>query len=169
MAALLVIMFSVPAAAVDNADAALERLASDYVAALPELSPVNATILGDHSKDDQLDDVSAAGRAALHDILTGFSQRLDDIEWDELTEPNRIDAAILSNQLASDLFAQDSLREWSWNPMLYVNTAGTALYGLMARDFAPIDERLNNAAARLQQLPRFLQHAILIDSDTCTQ
>jgi uncharacterized protein (DUF885 family) len=159
LAALLVIMFSVPAAAVDNADAALERLASDYVAALPELSPVNATILGDHSKDDQLDDVSAAGRAALHDILTGFSQRLDDIEWDELTEPNQIDAAILSNQLASDLFAMDSLREWSWNPMLYVNTAGTALYGLMARDFAPIDERLNNAAARLQQLPRFLQQA----------
>lgn len=152
-------MCGIPAAAADNADAALERLASDYVDALPQLSPVNATVLGDHRRDDQLDDVSAAGRAAKHDVLTGFSKRLDGIAWDTLSQPNQIDAAILRNQLASDLFALDTLREWSWNPMQYVNTAGTAIYGLLARDFAPIEQRLDDAASRLQQLPRFLQQS----------
>ena len=159
LAILLFVISGVPAYAQSDADAVLERLASDYVDALPELSPVNATILGDHRKDDQLDDVSAAGRAARHDILTDFSKRLDNIGWDGLTQQNQIDAAILRNQLASDLFALETLREWSWNPMQYVNIAGTALYGLMARDFAPIEERLDDAAARLQQLPRFLQQS----------
>jgi uncharacterized protein (DUF885 family) len=159
LAVLLFVISGVPADAADDADAVLERLASDYVDALPELSPVNATILGDHRKDDQLDDVSAAGRAARHDILIDFSKRLDRIGWDELTEQNQIDAAILHNQLASDLFALETLQEWSWNPMEYVNIAGTALYGLLARDFAPIEERLGDATARLQQLPRFLQQA----------
>ena len=159
LVALLLAMCGIPAAAADNADAALERLASDYVDALPQLSPVNATILGDHRRDDQIDDVSAAGRAAKHDLLAGFSKRLDGIAWDTLSQPNQIDAAILRNQLASDLFAMDTLREWSWNPMQYVNTAGTAIYGLLARDFAPIEQRLDDAASRLQQLPRFLQQA----------
>jgi len=159
LAVLLLAVSGIPAVAADNADAALERLASDYVDALPELSPVNATILGDHRRDDQLDDVSAAGRAITHDMLTGFSKRLDGIAWDTLSQPNQIDAAILRNQLASDLFALDKLQEWSWNPMQYVNTAGTAIYGLLARDFAPIEQRLDDAASRLQQLPRFLQQA----------
>jgi len=40
-----------------------------------------------------------------------------------------------------------------------VNLSGNAIYGLMARDFAPVEERLMSAAARLRQLPRFFSQA----------
>ncbi len=43
--------------------------------------------------------------------------------------------------------------------MHYVNLSGSAIYGLMARDFAPIETRLISVTSRLEQLPRFLRQA----------
>lgn len=152
-------IFSALSASASDTDQALERIASDYINALPELSPVTATTLGDHRADDRIDDVSAAGRKARHEMLGAYNARLGGIKWKQLSKPNQIDAAILRNRLESDLFALDTLQEWAWNPLLYVNIAGSSLYGLLARDFAPIEGRLDNAAARLEQLPGFLQQA----------
>lgn len=53
----------------------------------------------------------------------------------------------------------DELREWAWNPLYYVNISGSAIYGLVARDFAPIETRLINATSRLEQMSRFLEQA----------
>ena len=51
------------------------------------------------------------------------------------------------------------MQEWAWNPLIYTNLAGSSIYGLMARDFAPVETRLKNATARLEQLPRFFAQA----------
>jgi hypothetical protein len=37
--------------------------------------------------------------------------------------------------------------------------AGQSVYSLMARDFAPMEQRLTSAAARLEKLPKFLNQA----------
>ncbi len=42
---------------------------------------------------------------------------------------------------------------------MYVNLAGSSIYGLVARDFAPLEDRLLAAASRLEQFPRFLDQA----------
>lgn len=142
-----------------DADDALQRLSDEYIDALPKFSPVNATIIGDHRKDDRIDDVSARGRKARRNLLRKFEKQCDDIEWDELSKSQKVDAAMLRNQIASDLFAIETLQEWAWNPLYYVNIAGSSLYGLMAREFAPLDVRLENATARLERLPQFLRDA----------
>lgn len=142
-----------------SADRALQKLADDYINALPELSPVEATALGDHRADHLIDDVSAAGRAAQRKLLAGFRKRLGEMEWEQLSVSNQVDAAILSNRLDSALFQIDTLREWAWNPLYYVNLGGSAIYSLLARDFAPLDSRLNNTTARLNALPQFLAQA----------
>ena len=147
------------AIAESSADRAMQALADDYINALPELSPVNATMLGDHRADALIDDVSAAGRNARRDLIIGFRKRLGEIEWDELSTANQVDAAILQNRLDSALFDIDTLREWAWNPLHYVGVGGSAIYGLMARDFAPVESRLNNVTARLNALPVFLEQA----------
>jgi uncharacterized protein (DUF885 family) len=81
------------------------------------------------------------------------------MDIDSMSRANQIDADILMNQLQSDLWSLDVLQEWAWNPLYYVNISGSAIYGLVARDYAPIESRLRSATSRLNQIPRFLEQS----------
>ena len=155
----VLLAFSSTAAFASPADDKLRMLADEYIDALSVHTPVWATVLGDHRRDDQIDDVSSAGRQKHRQALKGIQDELSAIDWNELTPANQVDAAMLSNSLGSSLFAIDTLREWSWNPLHYVDIAGQSVYGLMARDFAPLEQRLINVASRLEKLPAFLDQA----------
>lgn len=157
-AAVLALCFAQPAAATP-ADDAFQALADRYIGDLAEFSPVNATLIGDHSADDRLDDVSDGGRAVLQTKLREYRDALAVIDRDALSRANQVDAEILGNQLESDLWDLETLQEWAWNPLVYVNLSGSAIYGLLARDFAPIGDRLASVTARLEQLPRFFDQA----------
>lgn len=141
------------------ADEAFEALAADYIDDLPQFSPVYATSIGDHRFDDRLDAVDAAARAKRAGLYRKYLSALDAIDWDDLSRANKIDAELLRNEVAANIWSIEEFREWAWNPLVYVNLAGSALYGLMARDFAPLDERVADAASRLEQFPRFLRQA----------
>ena len=152
-------LFAGNALAASEADRAFETLSDQYLNEVIEFSPVGATAMGDHRADDRLDEVDAAARERERTAFVGYRDRLAAIDTNELTRANQVDAAILRNEIESSLFGLDTLEEWAWNPLLYVRLSGGAVYGLLARDFAPLEQRLDNAAARLEQLPRFLEQA----------
>ena len=159
MPALLSVFFA-PAGMADPAvDSAFDALAEDYLDAMPELSPVNATLIGDHRFDDRLDQVDAAARNEQRNVYRALLARLTEIDWDNLSSENQIDADLLKLDIEYRLWDLDVFAEWAWNPVAYVNTSGSAIYGLLARDFAPLPERLDNVASRLEQLPRFFEQA----------
>ncbi len=143
-------------AADSSTDEAFRNLADEYLSELPNLSPVNATLIGDHSADHKLDQVNAAARDARRVILVDYIDSLNSLDFDSLSRANKVDAEMLMSQLQSDLWSMDELQEWAWNPLVYIGMSGSAIYGLVARDFAPVEERLLNITARLQQMPRFL-------------
>ena len=147
------------ASAAPGADESFSTLAARYLDGIADRSPVAATALGDHRADDRLDDVDAAARARIRDTFLDYRETLAGIDRDELSRANQVDAAILHNEIESTLFELDTLEEWAWNPLHYVRLSGNAIYGLLSRDFAPLDERLANAASRLEQLPRFFTQA----------
>lgn len=160
--ALLAIVFlhiAAPALADDATDRAFRNLADEYISDLANFSPINATLIGDHSADHKLDQVDAAGRAHYRELLLEYLKALQAIDVKALSRANQVDAALLMNQMRSDLWSQDKLQEWAWNPLNYVGAAGSAIYGLVARDFAPIETRLKNATSRLSQIPRFLEQS----------
>ena len=140
-------------------DADFESLADQFVSDLPALSPVAATWIGDHRRDADLDQVDDAARDKLRSTLQDYQAALEAIDRDVLSRANQIDYELLSSDVAARLWSLDELQEWAWNPLYYVNTAGSSIYNLVARDFAPVEERLGNAAARLEQFPRFLEQA----------
>jgi uncharacterized protein (DUF885 family) len=142
-----------------ESDSAFEGIAAAYVNDLAELSPVDATLIGDHRKDGVLDQAGNSGRAAVSRIYKQHLAELQDIDWQSLSRANQVDAGLLLNELESRLWQIESLQEWAWNPLVYVRASGNAIYGLMARDFAPLPERLEHATSRLEQLPRFLGEA----------
>ncbi len=151
-----VLLLATSAALADSADDAFQRLGQRYVDEFPALAPVAATWLGDHRFDDRLDQVSAEARAAEAALARRYLAELKRIDRERLSRPNQVDALLLENQLRQDLWALERLREWSWNPMLYTGLTGNAIYGLMAREFAPLPERLGHVADRLEQFPRLL-------------
>jgi len=157
IAILLCTIFSGSAGAASNADEAFENLADRFIVEMPVFSPVSATLLGDHSADGQLDQVGSIARTAARKNYLEFLEALATIERYELSRANQVDAELLRTEIESKLWSLETLQEWAWNPLMYVRLAGNSIYGLAARDFAPIEDRLTAAASRLEQFPRFLE------------
>ncbi|MCA1638729.1 MAG: DUF885 domain-containing protein [Acidobacteria bacterium] len=141
----------------DTADKQFEALANKYIAELLEMNPEWATNLGEHRYDNRLNDYSLAGIKKARDFNESYLTQLKKIQFDKLSKVNNIDARIMRDNLEYNLFQIDILREYEWNPMYY--NIGTAINNLIARDFAPLKERLTNTKARLEQIPEVVAAA----------
>jgi uncharacterized protein (DUF885 family) len=137
-------------------DQVFEQLARRYLDEFPQQSPVDATSLGDHRFDDRIDDVSANGWKAQLDFSERHLAALQPIDRSRLTRANQVDALLLAHELEYQRWKLATLEDWRWNPLIYTRLAGDALYGLIARDFAPEPQRLQKLGKRLDELPRFL-------------
>ena len=146
----------VPVALAVRANAAFAVQAQRFIASLTRLAPTYATVLGEHRYDDRLPDITAAGRTAEAREWRGILAALARIDRTRLTRDNQVDYALLDNQLRYSLWSLETMQDWAWNPQGYNDTAGGALYGLAARDFAPWPVRLRAATARMEALPAFL-------------
>ncbi len=152
-----------PAAAAPAGDAAVDAAFADLskraLDTWMQLSPISATQIGDHRYDAEIDDLSAAGQQKMLTAYKGLVADLDRIDVSKLSRENQVDAAILRNQLQSEVWTAEVLQSPKWDPQMYNGMAGSALYGLMAREFAPLPERLKSATARMEKLPQIFAQA----------
>src|SRR5579871_6671795 len=132
-------------------------LARGYLDDLAERHPDVATSLGDHRFDGRLPDPSAAGLADERRALGRWDAKLNELDAGALSDEQRVDAAMMADSVARRMFEIDSLREHTWNPLLA--NPGRAIYLLLARDFAPLPDRLASVAARLAEIPATLDAA----------
>ena len=141
----------------DDADSAFTRYATATLDGLLERQPEWATGVGDHRHDDRL----TVGTANHYEQTSRWAGErlagLAGIDAGRLSPQHQVDAQILANQLARLRFMIDEVREQEWNPM--VANPGRAIYNLLARDFAPLADRLRSAARRLAMLPESLAAA----------
>jgi uncharacterized protein (DUF885 family) len=141
----------------DEPDGAFVAHATATLDGMLELHPELATEAGDHRHDGRL----TVGTAAHYEQVSRWAgERLAGlavIDAGRLSAQNRVDAQILANHLARLRFGIDELRTHEWDPM--AANPGRALYTLLARDFAPLPERLRSAAQRLACLPESLAAA----------
>jgi uncharacterized protein (DUF885 family) len=149
--------FAPTAAARGDENAAFEALGKRYIDEFGRYSPVSATALGDHRHDGDLDDLGAAGRAGKLGWNEALLADLRRINRSELSREHQVDAAMLDNQLRYAIWTEQQFRDWSWDPLVYTQLAGQSLYGLIARSFAPLPERLRSVTLRLEKLPRLLE------------
>jgi hypothetical protein len=142
-------------------DAEFTRLAQEYLDDRAERHPDSATGLGDHRFDAHLPDTSEQARQDERRALQGFAGRLAALgplsAGRALPDEDRVDAAMMADGIARRIFELDELREHTWNP-LQANP-GRAIYQLLARDFAPLPERLTSVAGRLAEVPALLAGA----------
>jgi len=146
-------------AAPSAADTQFSQLSERYITTLTSLDPVGATQLGEHRYDSELPDPSAAGRARSRAASVALLADLRRIDRAALSRDNQVDAALLENALRYDIWSQDEIQSWAWNPQVYNSTASNALYSLVARDFAPFPQRFDSIVARMEKLPAYLAEA----------
>ena len=140
-----------------STDAEFAGLAREYLDDRADRHPDAATGLGDHRFDARLPDPSAPALAAEHRALDGWAARLAALDRGALSAEHRVDAAMMADSVARRVFEIDELREHSWNPLLA--NPGKAIYQLLARDFAPLPDRLGSVAGRLADVPAALAGA----------
>ena len=142
-----------------QADQQFAQLSAQALEQWMAASPISATQIGEHRHDNRIDDVSAAGIAASAQQTQALLDALDQIDVQTLSRENQVDAAILRNQLEGDLFRTNTLADWQWDPQYYSGLAGSAIYGLMAREFAPLPDRLRSATERMELIPQIFAAA----------
>jgi len=151
----LLISMSLCTAKAAEMDSQFEELATRYIEEFTALSPVRATELGDHRYDSKLDEISPSARDQQARFCRSWLEQLSGIDRVKLSRQLQIDHELLEHDLSKQLWELTVLREWEWNPLVYTSLAGGAIYSLTARDFAPLEQRLADVAARLDGFADF--------------
>ncbi|MDR7296955.1 uncharacterized protein (DUF885 family) [Pelomonas aquatica] len=133
-------------------------LTSDrFIEALWKLDPDAAVAAGRFDFAASLTLPSAAQRQRRRAFLNKWQGVFDCAPGMQLSPSERMDCAILSAKIKSDLWRLDTLREWAWNPSEY-NPAGN-IDLILNTDWAPLQERVKALHARIRQLPAFYAEA----------
>jgi uncharacterized protein (DUF885 family) len=123
------------------------------------LNPVHATAAGMHGHDARWPNFSEAGRLerlAFADRWIGVFRAIDAAS---LTTDEAIDRDLVLLELTAARFADEELREEAWNPLEWIYVVGGGLFPLLARDFAPLADRLASTASRLEGIGAVLAAA----------
>jgi uncharacterized protein (DUF885 family) len=141
----------------DDTDRQFATLARQYLDDQGRRHPDFATELGDHRFDSHLPVLSADELASERQVLERWADALRRLDPGQLTAEHRVDATMMAGHIDQQVFELDELREPAWNPLLA--NPGRAIYQLLARDFAPLHERLTSVAGRLAEVPGTLAAA----------
>lgn len=135
-------------------NARFEKLADGFFQGFLPLNPEWATGLGDHRFDHMLSDYSPDGIEKKESFYIAYLDSLKQVKPSGLNSTNRVDFDILENRIRAMIFELDTLKSYQWNPRMY--NPGGAIYSLLVRDFAPLEERMRNVVSRLDAIPELL-------------
>ena len=121
--------------------------------------PTDATSAGNHAYDGRWPDVSAAARPGRLAFIDEWTATFAAFADETLDLDERVDRDLLLGALDSYRFNETVLREDAWSPMAWVYLIGGGLFGLVAREFAPLADRLVSVASRAEGLPAVLDAA----------
>ena len=138
----------------DDAELTYEALAERIVDGLLARDPVAATWLGEHRYDGRLPDLSQEGVDETLAMVDHALSAIDQLDDAALGTVSVVDLEILRIALSDRRLALETLQAHTWDPL--VANPGTGIHLLLARDFAPLDERLGSVADRLDAVPEAL-------------
>ena len=159
LAGALALLASATAHAAPDAAAThrFEQVVHDFYEHYLATHPEEATQLGDHRFDRKAGDSSAAGVAADRRLFRKTLDVIQAIPASSLPPDQAVDREILENDLRARLYDIEVLKTYTWQATDYSATEG--VYVLLARDFAPMKDRLAAAKLRLEAIPKLLAAA----------
>ena len=114
---------------------------SEFLAEFFAQNPVLATATGEHRHDGAWPDATEAGRLARLEAGDRWLARFGALT--DLSPDEAIDRDLVVGELEAARFAETELREDAWNPLEWVYLLGEGIFTLIAREFAPLADRLD--------------------------
>ena len=137
----------------------LDSLGRAAYAAMWQFHPVDATRSGFHDHDRELGNYTSVRAAALTARLKSFLVMLDRLDTTQLSLDGRIDRELLAGNIKMELFWLERRKLLERSPYFYAAECVNGVYYLLLFDFAPLPERAQSVAARLEAIPKFIRTA----------
>jgi len=137
----------------------LQRRFAAYLDEFVADQPIAATSIGDHRHDGRWPDVSESGQAATLALIDRWLADFRGLDAAALEPDDAIDRELIVSQLEAERFGHTELQDQRWDPLTWVYVLGDGLFSLIAREFAPLADRLTSVAERLEGMPAFLADA----------
>jgi hypothetical protein len=144
---------------------AVAPLTSDYLDLVFETFPTAATVFGRHEHDGRLEELTAERLDDFTRRLAGLRRRVAAVV--PADEEEAVDRDALAAAISDALLTEEDERPWRRNPFEAATAVPGAVLLLVARDFAPLEQRLEAAAARLEAAPAFLERAKALLDEPC--
>jgi len=144
---------------------AVDRLSREYLDLTYLASPTTATFYGEHGFDDRLDDLTEENLDLYAAELGRLADRLRVV--DVAGPEDEADRDALLAEIAGRVLEHELERPWRRNPFEAATAVPGAILLLVAREFAPLEQRLRSAASRLEAAPRFLAQAKGLLDEPC--
>ncbi|MCA1588210.1 MAG: DUF885 domain-containing protein [Chloroflexi bacterium] len=138
-----------------DADARFDRTVDRWFRDQVALRPETATFLGLHEHDAEL---SSGGRDAVDEQVAFYRRAIDEMSaFDpaDLTSQRALDRDLAIHQARLGIFELTEYRSWTGSSGA-AEHIGEALFPLFTRDFAPLRDRLESIAGRLEAAPGFV-------------
>jgi uncharacterized protein (DUF885 family) len=127
-------------------DAAFRKSVAAFIDSEMRIFPQRATAEGDHRFDDRVDDLTAAGIAAVVRHASKWKRTFQSFDPKSLSPANQADREWLAARCDGELLWFRDVRSYQRNPGMYLPTL--TIFSLIQRDFAPIADRMKSVTAR---------------------
>ncbi len=149
-----------PAFAATVEDTKLEAFFKQYLDEAFRLRPMDATQLGDHRFDSQLEDLSASARAGWTAQTRRTLEALPkQVDYAKLSRAGQIDFEILKHELETGIWLDENTRRFETDPRAYNSYINDSVYLLLEQSTLPKEQNIANAIARMAQIPKVIAAA----------
>src|SRR5262249_41049247 len=139
-------------------DVKLYAFFDNFLKDLFRREPLTATRLGEHTHDDQLDDLSAEARKAGLQFKRDVLARLPGVvARDRLSRNGQIDYDILRSHLEREVWLTENFRPFEDDPRIYGDYISESVYLLLTQSSLPRAVNLKNALARMDKIPAVIE------------
>lgn len=140
-----------------NAEERFWALEREFLSKLIEKDPLTATILGKHQPYDwYLPDGGEELHRWLVQLLSETLEKGMQLNHDDLSDDARRELKALEYLYKLEKFNFEDHQKWKKNPEPF-NYLSSALFLMLTRDYAPIEERIAAITSRLKEVPRYLK------------
>jgi uncharacterized protein (DUF885 family) len=141
-----------------NADETFENITKEMITKFLEKNPDLATSLGLHDPYDHL-----LPNASTQNFLENLRleeewirQLKDRVDYEELSQDNKLDWKIVEKFHEISLFTFHERRQHELNPDAF-ETLGGLIFIMFTKDYAPFERRIDDIAARIEKIPEYLE------------
>ena len=124
------------------------------------MRPYDATMLGDHRFDHLLDDISPGARANwLSHSQRQLAKLTSEFANAKFSLNGKVDYEILRDELARNIWLTENTRPFEEDPRTYGGYINDSVYSLLTQSTLPKEKNVENAIARIKQIPRIVASA----------